>query len=165
MIEVMKHTDERFTLDLMLMRNQPGEYDRLKTLAAGMANVRFVDPVPMPEISAHINGNYDIGLYLLEPVNTNQAHALPNKLFEFIQANLAVVIGPAEEMGKIVNRWECGKVSENFDPVSMATLLNSLDAGQILRMKEKSREAASVLNSGNEGMKFCRIIDLLVNRI
>ena len=47
---------------------------------------------------------YDIGLFILSPINFNYYHALPNKLFEFIQARLAIAVSPSPEMARIVHR-------------------------------------------------------------
>ncbi len=97
MIETTDLLDERFTLDLMLTRGSPRYYAQLEGMAATRARVNLIEPVGQREIVAHCNA-YDIGIYLLPPRNENLLHALPNKIFEFIQARLAIVVGPSPEM-------------------------------------------------------------------
>jgi len=66
-----------------------------------------IPPIPMNEIVTFTNA-YDIGLFLSAPTTFNLKYALPNKLFEFVQARLAVAIGPSIEMRKIVEKYDCG---------------------------------------------------------
>ena len=47
--------------------------------------VRIVPPVLSHEVVSFIH-QYDMGIFILEPINFNYTHALPNKLFEFVQA-------------------------------------------------------------------------------
>lgn len=144
MMEIMGLLDDRFELDLMLIETDTAYMAKLKNLAAQNSRIKFIPPVPMPEISKTIN-NYDIGIYLLPPVNFNHEHALPNKFFEFIQANLAVVIGPSPEMANIVNKYQCGIVTDTFEPSEMAAKLNALTAEDIYRFKLASGKAAKEL--------------------
>jgi hypothetical protein len=148
MIEVMHHTDSRFSLDLMLVppKGKSRYFRRLQKLVSELQNVRIIPPVKMEDICAFTN-SYDIGLHLLAPTNTNNKYALPNKLFEFIQARLAVLIGPSIEMAHVVNKYDCGRVSNDFSPKSVAEVLNALSIDDIVNMKNNSDQAAKVLNS------------------
>lgn len=145
-IELMGHLDERFTLDLVLVEHEPRHLRHLRRLAAPDSRIRFLDPVPMRDIVRFANA-YDVGVFLLPPSNFNYANALPNKLFEFIQARLAVAIGPSPEMARVVEEWGCGIVSPDFEPESMAATLRALDAPAVARYKERSHAAAGVLNA------------------
>jgi len=123
MINLMKDLDERFTLTLYLKVHNSLSYDQyLRRLAHHEPRIVFKEIVPMQELPDHLN-SYDMGLYLLRPVNFNQEHALPNKLFEFIQARLAVAIGPSIKMKAIVEKSRIGIVSPDFSIESLATLL------------------------------------------
>ena len=104
MIEMMQFLDSRFHLDLMLVSSDQNYLNYIRNLAAGDARIRFIEPVAMLDIPRFTNG-YDIGLFLLPPVNFNYAHALPNKFFEFVQARLAVAIGPSPEMARLVELY------------------------------------------------------------
>ena len=41
---------------------------------------------------------HDVGVYVLPPVSFNHLWALPNKVFDFVQGRLALVVGPSPEM-------------------------------------------------------------------
>ncbi len=143
-IELMAHLDDRFTLDLVLIEHEPRYLRRLRRLAASDRRIRFLDPVPMRDI-VRFASRYDIGVFLLPPSNFNYRNALPNKLFEFIQARLAVAIGPSPEMTRVVDQWQCGVVAPDFEASSLARTLQSVDACALARYKRGSHAAAAVL--------------------
>jgi glycosyltransferase involved in cell wall biosynthesis len=138
--------DARFTADFMLVevKGSPGYRKKLIRLADGNPRIRFPDPQPMHGL-AHAINDYDIGVYLLPPVTLNRRYAMPNKLFEFIQARLAVAIGPSPEMARIVRTYGCGIVTEDFEPETLATALNALDPATIANFKRASHAAAREL--------------------
>lgn len=147
MIDMMEYLDERFTLDLMLVNSDPAYFSELQQRASNNPKIRFRNPVPMEEISKTIN-IYDIGLFLLPPVNFNYRFALPNKFFEFIQARLAIAIGPSPEMAALVKEWGIGIIAEDFRPQTLADNLNALSIDQIQKMKQQSAIAAEQIHSG-----------------
>jgi hypothetical protein len=159
MIRLMDYLDDRFELKLVLVPTDQKYLDELKNSAIGK-KIEFLDPVATLEISSFLN-SFDIGLFILEPVNFNYAYALPNKFFEFIQGRLAIAIGPSHEMKKIVNEEEIGIVASSFDEVEMANLLNSLSKSDIMKMKENShRVAMKYSNSQNEKLMMALLSDL-----
>jgi hypothetical protein len=103
--------------------------------------------------------DYDIGVYSLPAVNFNTRHALPNKLFEFIQARLAVAIGPSPEMAEIVTRYGCGVVAKDFEPESLADELNRLDDTAIAHFKAASNAAAAELSAERNSGLIVRAVE------
>lgn len=144
MIRIMDHLDERFHLDLFLVPNASRYFAGLVSLASRHPRIRILPPVPMLELPRRLN-EYDIGLFLLPPTNFGYQYALPNKFFEFIQARLAVAIGPSPEMARLVRQYDCGIVSDNFNPQALAGQLNALDPKRIDYFKQRSHEAAREL--------------------
>jgi hypothetical protein len=144
-IKMMDYLDDRFLLDFLLVDN-PDYIQELQQQAQGDSRIRFLSPVPMQELIPFSN-QYDIGVFLVEPVNFNLRYTLPNKLFEFIQARLAIAIGPSPEMARIVRDYDCGVVSEDFSPRSLAKRLMNLDHSQINYYKQQSHKAAQVLSA------------------
>lgn len=157
MIRMMGLLDERFTLDLMLMPGNPEYLASLKRLAAANPRIRFREPVPMPEIPHEING-YDVGLFMLPPVSLNNRFALPNKFFEFLQARLAIAIGPSPEMERLVNEHGLGVVARDFSAEAMAGALRSLTDDRIERFKRNSHVAAMPLSAQQNARLFMRLL-------
>ena len=158
MIEATDLLDERFSLDLMLTGGSARYHARLQRMVAARPRVNLIEPVSQREIVHHSNA-YDVGVYLLPPRNENLLHALPNKLFEFIQARLAIVVGPSPEMARIVQTWDCGVVAEDFSAGAMAGALSGLTAERVAAFKQRAHHAAAELSSERNGEIVLDLID------
>jgi glycosyltransferase involved in cell wall biosynthesis len=137
MIQAMNYLDSRFELDLILVPGSLDYINRLQKLAGRDPRIRFLPPVPMQEL-VEFSSRYDVGLFLAPPTTFNLRHALPNKFFEFIQARLAIAIGPSPEMARIVRQYHCGVIAPDFSAHSLAVTLNKLDHAQINAFKRQS---------------------------
>lgn len=157
MIELMEFLDERFSLDLILMPGKLDYIERMRRQARGKPKIRFLEPVPMDQLVT-LSAQYDIGLFLLPPTNFNYEMALPNKFFEFLQARLAVAIGPSPEMARIVREFRCGVVADDFEPASLARVLNRLTSVDIDRMKTGSERAAQVHTAERNAEKLREVV-------
>ncbi|TLD81364.1 capsular biosynthesis protein [Helicobacter sp. MIT 11-5569] len=159
MIKTMDYVDSRFSLDLMLVATYHQDYFQiLKDMTENRKNVRIIPPVSFEEIIP-FSSTYDIGFYILQPKNYNGFYALPNKFFEFIQARLAIAIGPNPEMARLVKQYNLGIISKDFTPESMAEELNKLTKEQILHYKENANQTAKILNAEREREKILGIIE------
>jgi glycosyltransferase involved in cell wall biosynthesis len=68
----------------------------------------------------------DIGIYLIEAKTLSYKFSLPNKFFEFVMAELPVIIGRLPEMEKIVMRYECGFAVNPDDFESIAQIVHRM---------------------------------------
>lgn len=141
MIDAFLPLGERFTFDLMLVPNEGAYVDALRKRAQGAPHIRFLDPVPMPEIVPSIAA-YDLGVFLLQPNTFNHRHCLPNKLFEFIQARLGVVVSPVPDMSAVVSQAGVGAVATEYTPEALAGGFRSLTISDINRFKKNADTAA-----------------------
>jgi hypothetical protein len=155
-IDVVRSLGERFTLDMFLLRENPYRR-RLERMVARDERIRILPPVPREDL-IKVSNEYDVGVFLLPSKYPNQIHSLPNKLFDYIQARLAVAIGPSPQMAAVVHKWECGVVSESFSPTAFAALLDSLSTSEIERMKSNAHRAASVLTADENRATFLGVI-------
>ncbi len=159
MIETMDYVDSRFHLDLMLVPNYQREYfNKLQAMVEKRKNVRILPPVSFEEIIP-FSAQYDIGFYILKPANFNHLYALPNKFFEFIQARLAIAIGPSPEMARLVQEYNLGIIAKDFSAKEMAKSLNALTKEQILQYKENANQTAKILNAEKEGEKLLGVLE------
>ncbi|MFC7338064.1 hypothetical protein ACFQY0_12800 [Haloferula chungangensis] len=150
MIRIIANTDIRYTLDLMLVSDQQYQ-EELRRLAMEIApgRITFVDPVKTVEIVETIR-RYDGGLFLIPPFSFNAEMCLPNKLFEFIHAGLAVFIGPSPAMADLVRSHRCGFVAKSYDFMDMVDLLNSTSRSQIQSAQAMSQKASGLMSGENE---------------
>jgi hypothetical protein len=119
--------------------------------------------VPSEEIVPFIT-RYDAGIFLIPPINFNYAHTLPNKLFDFIQARLAVVIGPTPEMVRVVNRYDIGIVSDAFTAESLAGALSTLTPEKVAHYKSQSAKAAAIENAEVNRVLLRRIVNDVLSK-
>lgn len=148
MIEAVKLLSNSYRLDLILM---PGDLDyikELKELTSGHVRINIIEPVPFDKIVPFLN-KYDIGLFNLPPLTFNYRNALPNKLFEFIQARLCLVVSPSPEMKKIVERYGVGFVANGYEARDIYECLDKISLRDINECKMKSHEAARTTSAEN----------------
>lgn len=148
MIDVFRKLDDRFTLD-MYLAGDTGYIEQLKKHAEGVERLRILPPAKPKEIIPTMQA-YQMGFYYLEPHGFNLKYCLPNKFFEFIQARLAVAIGPTHEMANLVREYNCGFVAPEFTIEAMAITLNSITATDLIRAREGSEAAAAELCAETE---------------
>ncbi|OGQ99120.1 MAG: hypothetical protein A2284_06835 [Deltaproteobacteria bacterium RIFOXYA12_FULL_61_11] len=167
MLAMMPYLDDRFSLDLMLVRRDremKDYYESLRVHARADKRIGFPDPVPLHQVVSRLN-SYDIGLILYEPRNFNLFHSLSNKFFEYLQARLALAIGPSPDMAMIVTRYQCGVISHDFRAKSLATALNVLTHEELVAMKQRSAAAAKDYCAEADQMVIKEIVhSLLHNR-
>jgi glycosyltransferase involved in cell wall biosynthesis len=161
MILALDHLDERFSLDLMLVGDDVSYLAFLRELAESRPRVGFRPAVPARRLPEETR-DYDVGLFLLEPTNFNYAHALPNKFFEFIQARLAVAIGPSPEMARLVREFDCGVVAGDFRPESLARELGALTPESLTQLKQNAHRAADALSWERESLKLLDLVRRLL---
>ncbi len=160
LIKTLAQCDKRYELHLILMNNESNYVLGLQELANQITpgRVIFYPPLKPQEIIQGIS-KFDVGFYPLVPKNYNNRIALPNKLFEFIAAGLAVCIGPSPSMDKILNEYQCGITAPSFEPAFIADLLNQTTVEDWDEMKRNSLKAAESLNAENEMQKLLQIYD------
>ncbi len=162
MIETIRHCDRRYHLSFMLVGNE-GYVRDLQAYASRVApgRVTFLEPVTPDQIVNRI-ASFDIGFYLLEPTNYNNSVALPNKLFDFVHAGLAVCVGPSPGMAAFVHEWQCGVVAPSFDPVAVAATLNRLSVEEMTSMRRAARAVAAQINATTEMAKVVELCNRLL---
>lgn len=161
MLDAVALARNEFTLDLYLTPNDPPYIDELISRGADVGGIRVHDPVPYDELIPTLN-RYDVGVFVLPPVNFSYRWALPNKIFDFIQARLAIVVGPSPEMGSIVAGHRLGLVAADFTAQSLADALDTLTADAVTMYKSASAAAATELNADSQVAVWDRAIAALV---
>lgn len=156
LIKIVNQLDNRYILDLYLVGDKKYIND-LKELILSGSKIRILDPVPYNLIIPMLS-KYDIGFYYLEPNGLNTTFNLPNKIFEFIQARLAVFIGPSPDMAEIVTEFKCGFIADTFEIKDSINLLNNLTSDEINLAKTYSDAAAKILCYENEIRKLDKVL-------
>jgi len=145
MVKMFDFLDERFELTFYLRGTDESYKNELYELSKGNSRIKILPSISFDKVLSTIN-KFDIGVYIMHAPNQNHEWALPNKLFEFIQARLAIAITPNVAMKQLVEKHNIGVVSKDFTAKSMAEELNKLTKEDIIRFKENSNKAAKVEN-------------------
>ena len=106
--------------------------------------VEFKGRLPINELNK-LTPSADLGLSIEEDLGLNYRYALPNKLFDYIQAHVPVLITNLPEMKAIVEFYQIGEITDSLEPEILANKIN--DA---LHCEEKREKWKNNLHSAAE---------------
>ncbi len=163
MLDAVRETTRSLTLDLYLMPNDPAYLAELRERVADLPQIRFHDPVP-PEALGDQLAECDLGVFVLPPLTFNYRFTLPNKLFDFVQARLGVLVGPSPEMAALVREHRLGMVLDDFSTPSLTHALDSVTDEQVVAFKAASHAVAGELSAQRQVQGWAQAIDALAER-
>lgn len=162
LIRAVTRTQTPVHLDLYLVPNDEVFHAELVQLAADAGErVTLHPPVPRADLVPTLNKS-DVGVFVLPPTTVNSELALPNKFFDFVQARLAVIIGPSAEMVALTRRHGLGIVTEDFSEDSLVAALDALTPEVVVEGKAASHRVAEELSGDQQPQQWTEIIDALV---
>lgn len=96
-----------------------------KLVAAEKLNdkVVFTGRLSLEEL-AELTPQADLGLSIEEDLGLNYRYALPNKLFDYIQAQVPVLVTNLPEMVAIVQTYTIGEITNSLNPEDLAMKIN-----------------------------------------
>ncbi|HDP76538.1 MAG TPA: glycosyltransferase [Bacteroidales bacterium] len=102
-----------------------------------------------------------LGLSLEEDMGLNYRYALPNKLFDYIAANVPVLVSDLPEMRKVVEEFEIGIVASSRNPIELANQIADLldDKKRYESISKNVKKAAEQLTWQNEEPKLLNLIN------
>lgn len=101
--------------------------DQLKQLVSesGLeSKVKFLGRLPLTELSK-ITSQADLGISLEEDLGLNYRFALPNKLFDYIQVGVPVLVSNLPEMKRIVDRYQIGAIAGTHQRKELAEVMKT----------------------------------------
>jgi len=135
--------------------------DELKKLVKShdlSAKVQFLGVLRPDELVKH-TAQADLGISLEEGKGLNYYYALPNKLFDYIQARIPVLVSELPEMASVVRKYNVGRVILTNDPHELADAFQEMLFSDAMREKWKHSldRAAAELCWENEEIKLLGI--------
>ena len=161
LIEGVDAADGAATLDLFLTPNDPGYLRELTARAASTRSVTVRDAVPYDRLVSTLNG-FDVGVHILPPVNFNNEWALPNKLFDYVQARLGVIVGPSAEMSAYVRDFGLGSVTEDFSARALSAVVSELETDAVAQWTQAAHASARELSAEAQVAIWARCVDGLM---
>ncbi len=124
--------------------------------------VQFMGQIA-PEKLRTITPTAWLGLSLEEDMGLNYRYALPNKLFDYIAANVPVLVSNLPEMRRLVEENGLGLVAINRGPRELANQVadffeNKKQREQVL---QNIKKASGILNWQNEQEKLLETLNVL----
>ena len=160
MIESVRGLNE-FSLDLYLVPTDRQYYEEIIAIVANVPNVNVIAPVSLDELVPTI-ATYHCGIVTIPPTNINYKYGLPNNLYQYIQARLAIVTGPMPDSIQIVHRYGIGWVTGDFSPESIRRTLLTIRFDDLVVMSRRLDLAAFELSQENENLKRYRFVKTLL---
>ena len=113
--------------------------------------VKFLGRLPLHQLH-EVTRQADLGISLEEDLGLNYRFALPNKLFDYIQAGVPVLVSNLPEMRRVVDHYQIGAIAETHQRKELAELLKSalFDQEKINFWKQNLSRAATELCWENE---------------
>jgi len=157
-LEAMQYIENALLLivgdgDVIPLLKQKAQSDVFKN------KVLFV-PKQSPENLFQYTANADLGLTLDKDTNINYRYSLPNKLFDYIHAQIPVLASPLLEVKKIIDEFQIGCCIDNHGPKHIAEKIHYMlsDAKARENWKKNLKLATAKLNWEEEQKKLTAVL-------
>ncbi|MFY0629969.1 MAG: glycosyltransferase [Flavobacteriaceae bacterium] len=107
-----------------------------------------------PRELSSLTPNASIGISLEEDLGLNYRYALPNKVFDYIQANVPIITSDLPEMKAIVEKYEVGEILTKRTPEELASLIKSISKKTYTSQLNLAKKE---LNWGNEKEQLIQV--------
>lgn len=119
----------------------------------------LLNRIPKDQLQ-HYTYNADIGISIDKDSNLNYRYSLPNKLFDYMQAGLPVLVSKLPEIAQIVNTYQFGEFITSFEPSELAeNIQKMLNNPNLLRYRENALRASEQLSWANEKQNLLAVIE------
>jgi glycosyltransferase involved in cell wall biosynthesis len=141
---------------------QGGFDQHLRSLAAPFGARIALEPAVSPDQLVSTAAQADIGIFLLSNSTTHARFAMPNKIFEYMQAGLMVISSDLPEIRRMLEASGCGVLLAHDAPQAIAACLADLAPARIDAYKRAALARARNLNFEAEGAKLLALAADLV---
>ena len=106
--------------------------------------VHFLPPAHPARLVESLAG-FDVGVVSYRPTTMDHRLCLPNKVFEYLQAGLALAVSALPELARLVEETRAGALFDPDRPDDIARAINALtcDAGRLQALKARARAAGA----------------------
>lgn len=104
--------------------------------------VHCISRIPKSELLSY-TAAADLGISIDKPNNLNYKYSLPNKIFDYFEAGIPVLVSRIPELENLLNEFPCGLFIENHNPQHIADQIKALvQHPQRSQFKAQSKRAA-----------------------
>jgi glycosyltransferase involved in cell wall biosynthesis len=157
MLETMKILDGY----ILWIVGEGDEFSNLKIKAEQLGlydKVIFIGRVPLESLCKY-TAQANIGISLEEDLGLNYRYALPNKIFDYIQARIPIIVSDLPEMRSMVEKYQVGKVLYNRNIQELANIITEIsnNGKQLTDIKRNLELAARELCWQREEEKIIKL--------
>lgn len=120
--------------------------------------VTFIDRISPIELQK-LTPLADLGLSIEENLGLNYKYALPNKLFDYIQAKIPVLVSNLDEMSNLVLTYNVGEILLNRNPKDLAIQITEILKKSKQFYSEQLEIASNELIWENESKKLIELFE------
>lgn len=103
------------------------------------SKVKFLGKI-LPEKLKQLTSNANLGISLEEDLGLNYRYTLPNKIFDYIQAEIPIIVSDLPEMKKIVDHYQVGAILKNRTIESLANLIKDVSEKNYQTVLRKAKK-------------------------
>jgi len=103
----------------------------------------YFHPAVSPEVLLDYTSSADFGISTIEDGCLSYRYCLPNKMFEYLMAEIPVIVSNLYEMRKLVNKYKIGVVAKENSPKGLKEAIKeamSLDRNELLENIKKVKK-------------------------
>lgn len=137
----------------------PGYLDGLRALAArhGVSTRVSFEPAVAPDQVVASAATHDVGIFCAPILSRQNRFAMPNKIFEYLMAGLAIVVADGTDLARLVGERGCGVVAGSATPDAIAEAILRLEPERLRACRDAARIAARELCWERESESLVRI--------
>jgi len=156
-VEMMQYLEDT----LLVIVGGGDVFEDLKTIIKKFNledKVQIIGKVPYDQLLKYTQ-IADLGLSLDKGTNLNYEYSLPNKVFDYIQCLVPLMVSNRRVVAKLIQNNEIGVVFKEHDPKEMAQLVREVfaDENRYNKWKANLVKAAKKYNWENESLKLKEI--------
>lgn len=126
--------------------------------------VLLIDKLSKGELM-HYTFNANLGISIDKNTNLNYYYSLPNKIFDYIQAQLPILASRLPEIETLILRYNIGSFIDNHNPKHIAQKINEiLNSNNYLEYKNNTKKVMLDINWQNEKLKLIEVINQAQNQ-
>ena len=146
---------------LHLVMMGAGQFQPLIEQTAGESEVVHFHPfVPYHDLIAY-TASVDVGIISTQNLCLNNWFCMPNKLFEYIQAEIPVLSNNLSDCKRVVREWEIGDIIEEYNAEELEKAIRKMAAEDLSKYQPGLKKAKEHFQWEQEELKIKEIYSSL----
>ena len=120
-----------------------GEMEEIIREASEKYESIYFHPAVSPDVLLEYTGSADFGISTIEDSCLSYRYCLPNKMFEYLMADVPIIVSNLPEMKKVIEKYNIGIVAKYNNPKSLIDAIEKatkLDKQKLKKNIEKVKE-------------------------